>query len=97
MCRDKQSRGSASLLVDPYSNPTFRFNLDPGFARLLIFNVDPNADLDPALYQSESDVNCDHWSTNPPGHHFEPQLLRCEPLKFLNFDVNADPDPAFSL
>jgi hypothetical protein len=30
---------------------------------------------------------CDHWSTEPPRPYFEP-------LKLLNFDVNADPDPA---
>jgi hypothetical protein len=36
------------------------------------------------------------WSTDPPGLHFEPPDLYCfEPLKLLNFDFNADPDPAF--
>ncbi len=40
---------------------------------------------------------CDHWSTNPPGLHLEPPLFHGEPLKLLNFVVNADPDqdPAF--
>jgi hypothetical protein len=43
---------------------------------------------------------CDHWSTNPPGPHFEPPASTCkrlyiELLKLLKFDFNADPDPAF--
>ncbi len=45
-----------------------------------------------------------HWSINLPGFHFEPPGLYCErprprlpfePLKLMNFDFNADPDPAF--
>jgi hypothetical protein len=48
---------------------------------------------------------CAHWSTNPPGLRFEPPRLfvsvQCpawihvEPLKLLNFDFDADPEPAF--
>jgi hypothetical protein len=45
---------------------------------------------------------CDHWSIDPQGLQFEPPGLHCErlrlyfePLKILNFDCNADPDPAF--
>jgi hypothetical protein len=40
---------------------------------------------------------CDHWSTNPPGLHLEPLLFHGEPLKHVNFVVNADSDqdPAF--
>jgi hypothetical protein len=35
---------------------------------------------------------CDYWSIVPPGLHCD-----CESLyvKLLNFDFNADPDPAF--
>jgi hypothetical protein len=50
---------------------------------------------------------CDHWSTDFPGAPFEPPRLLCERhrpskrlyfergLKLLNFDIIADPDPAF--
>ncbi len=45
---------------------------------------------------------CDHWSTGPPGLHFETSRLHCgrprlpsELPNLLNFDFNADPDPAF--
>jgi hypothetical protein len=42
---------------------------------------------------------CDHWSVDPPGLHFEPSGLHCERPRLyfepLNFDFNADPDPAF--
>ncbi len=44
---------------------------------------------------------CDHWSVDRPGLHFEPPSLNFEPpgfyykpLKILNFEFNADPDPA---
>ncbi len=45
---------------------------------------------------------CDHWSVGSPGLYFKPPSLHCErpqlcfePLKLLNFDFNADSDPAF--
>jgi hypothetical protein len=46
---------------------------------------------------------CDHWSTDPSGLHIEPPGLHTckrprlfiEPLKLLNFNFNAGPDPAF--
>jgi hypothetical protein len=48
----------------------------------------------------------DHCPTDPPALHFEPLRLHFErprpstapfePLKLLNFDFNADPDPAFN-
>jgi hypothetical protein len=44
---------------------------------------------------------CDHWSVDPPENHFNPPNLPCERprlffelLTLLNFDFNADPDPA---
>ncbi len=69
------------------------------------FNADPNpVDQDPTPHQCESG---DLWPTDPasPGLHFEPLRLHFErprpstalfePRKLLNFDFNADPDPAF--
>ncbi len=48
---------------------------------------------------------CDHCSSDHPGLHFELHdfivsvhglpRLRFEAMKVLNFDFNADPDPAF--
>ncbi len=48
---------------------------------------------------------CEHWSIDPLGPHFKPSRLHCErprpspvyfePLKLLNSDFNADPDPDF--
>jgi hypothetical protein len=41
---------------------------------------------------------CDHWSTDLLVLHLSVHgtpWLRYEPRKFLNFDFNADPDPAF--
>jgi hypothetical protein len=45
---------------------------------------------------------CYHWSTDPPGFHFEPSGLHCErlrlyfdPLRLLNLYFIANPDPAF--
>ncbi len=57
------------------------------------FNADPDGDPDPAPHQSDTNQIIDHWSPNPPGLHFEPPLFHCEPLKLLNVDFNADPDP----
>jgi hypothetical protein len=47
------------------------------------FHVDPdsdpvfhvNADPDPLLFKLMG--NCDHWSIDPPGLHFEPLGLQC--------------------
>ncbi len=48
---------------------------------------------------------CDHWSIDPIGLILSlhasnmsvcnPPRLYIELIKFLNFDINADPDPAF--
>jgi hypothetical protein len=40
---------------------------------------------------------CDHWSTDPPGLHFERTALQGSILasKAPEFLFNADPDPAF--
>ncbi len=46
----------------------------------------------------EGDVNLRKLPTDPPRLHFEPprsSRLRSEPRKPLNFDFNAEPDPAF--
>jgi hypothetical protein len=64
------------------------------------FNAVP--DPDPAPHQGPVMPICDHRSTGPSGLHFKPQRLHCEhsipshfeTLKLLNFDCNANPDPA---
>jgi hypothetical protein len=53
---------------------------------------------------------CDHLTTDPPSFRLHASMLslqtfilrvhgllriHCDPRKFLNFDFNADPDPAF--
>jgi hypothetical protein len=84
--------------ADP--EPFFHFHTDQDPA----FHFTADADSNPAPLQS--DGICDHWSIlDPPGPHFEPPVLHCErPLIFmalflastlLNFEFNADPDPAF--
>jgi hypothetical protein len=78
---------------------------------LIYFNADLafyfNADPDPAPHQSDADLR--PLVYRPPGFRFEPILyasilsvhgppwFRFEPLKLMNFDCNADRDPAFSL
>ncbi len=54
-------------------------------------NADPDLDLAPrwsVVKLRRLDYRCDDWTTDPTGLYFKP-------LKLLNFDFNADPDPAF--
>jgi hypothetical protein len=70
-------------------------DLDPVFH----FKADP--DLDQLLLKVMG--ICEHWFIDPLGLHFEPADLHCQrprpstlyfgPLKLLNFDFYADPDP----
>ncbi len=74
------------------------FNADPDPS--VHFNADPDpsfhfkANLDPSHHQS--DTNRDHLPTDPlskaPFCASPPPWLHFEPLKFLNFDFNADQD-----
>ncbi len=78
------------------ADPGFKVNPDP------TFHFDE--DLDPCLHQS--DANLRPLVYRPPGLHFEPPRLHCESslltiaLDFgadpsYDFDVGAEPDPAF--
>jgi hypothetical protein len=67
--------------VDP--EPAFQLNADPDTA--FHFSADADADPYPALIKVMR--ICDHWSTDPPGLHFEP-------LQLLKFDLNVYQDPA---
>jgi hypothetical protein len=88
-----------SLHFNADPDPTFHFNADPD--PTFHFNADP----DPALYQSEceSATTVLYKSYRPSilslhasiASVHGPPWLRFEPLSLLNFDFNADPDPAF--
>ncbi len=68
--------------ADP--DPAFHCNADPDLDPPFHFNADPNPD--PELHQSER--ICNHWSAYALHGSIQP-------LTILNFDFNADPDPAF--
>jgi hypothetical protein len=53
------------------------------------FNVDPNADLDPAQYQSDANLRPLVYK---PSRAPSSPLFHGEPLKLLNLVVNANPD-----
>ncbi len=74
---------TSNRIEDPHP---FNGDSDPDPA--IYFNADP----DPAPRQS--DGICDQWSVDPVGH-FESPCPHFKPLKFLNFNLNGDPDPTF--
>jgi hypothetical protein len=76
----------SSRVADPH-----HFNADPDPAFHL--NVDP----DPAPHQSDGNLRPMGYRDNLdlPGLHFQHPQPYFEPLKILNFDFSADPDPAF--
>ncbi len=57
--------------------------------RIRLSYFDEDANPDPTPHQSNANLAiCDHWYTDPERRYFEPPQI-------LNFDFNADPDPAF--
>ncbi len=87
-----------------YPDPAFHFNADlvpdPAFHFIADLVPDPAfrlyTDPDPLFLIKVMQI-CDHWSTDPEGLHFKHPPIYCgrprlyfEPVKLLNFDLNAD-------
>ncbi len=89
-CQQQQKACCSYRVADPHL-----LNADPKPA--ICFNVDSDPNLDPAPLQS--DGNLRPLVYRPPRALFwasKPPLLASTALKLLNFDFNADPDPAFN-
>jgi hypothetical protein len=86
--------GSTDTNQDADPNPSLHFDADGG--SIFHFNADP----DPVPHRY--DANLRLMVYRPPGSilgfrsfNWERPGLHFYPLKFLNFEFNADPDPAF--
>jgi hypothetical protein len=88
--------------MDPDPDPPFYLNADPN--PVLTSHLYAEPDPGPVPYQVMRIGH--HWSTDPPQLHFEPLhafivsvhgplWFNFQPPKLLNFDFDADPDPAF--
>ncbi len=77
--------------ADP--DPAFHFNADPDPDPAFHFNADPDLDLVP--HQSDGNLQTLEYRPSKASivSVLGPPRVYIEPLKLLNFDFNAHPDP----